>query len=155
MWKECSIIFQRLLNMIKIYTSPSCSSCRKAKDFFKKEEIPYQEKNIFVATLNDEELKDILTKSENGTEDIISTRSKIIKEKNVDLESMTIKELIAFIRENPSVLKRPIMVDDKKIQVGYNPEEIRVFIPHEKRVAEWSCRKVDCPSYDSCEDKVN
>ena len=154
MWKECSIIFPRLLTMIKIYTSPSCSSCRKAKDFFKKEEIPYQEKNIFVATLNDEELKDILTKSENGTEDIISTRSKIIKEKNVDLESMTIKELIAFIRENPSVLRRPIMVDDRKIQVGYNPEEIRVFIPHEKRVAEWSCRKVDCPSYDSCEDKV-
>ena len=141
--------------MIKIYTSPSCSSCRKAKDFFKKEEIPYQEKNIFVATLNDEELKDMLTKSENGTEDIISTRSKIIKEKNVDIDSMSIKELIAFIRENPSVLKRPIMVDDRKIQVGYNPEEIRVFIPHEKRVAEWSCRKADCPSYNSCEDKVN
>ena len=154
MWKECSIIFLANI-MIKIYTSPSCSSCRKAKDFFKKEEIPFQEKNIFVATLNDEELKDMLTKSENGTEDIISTRSKIIKEKNVDIDSMSIKELIAFIRENPSVLKRPIMVDDRKIQVGYNPEEIRVFIPHEKRVAEWSCRKVDCPSYDSCEDKVN
>lgn len=139
--------------MIKIYTSPSCSSCRKAKDFFKKEEIPYQEKNIFVATLNDEELKDMLTKSENGTEDIISTRSKIIKEKNVDVESMTIKELIAFIRENPSVLKRPIMVDDRKIQVGYNSEEIRVFIPHEKRVAEWSCKKSECPTYNSCETK--
>lgn len=154
MWKECSIIFLTNI-MIKIYTSPSCSSCRKAKDFFKKEEIPFQEKNIFVATLNDEELKDMLTKSENGTEDIISTRSKIIKENNVDIDSMSIKELIAFIRENPSVLKRPIMVDDRKIQVGYNPEEIRVFIPHEKRVAEWSCRKDDCPSYDSCEDKVN
>ncbi len=139
--------------MIKIYTSPSCSSCRKAKDFFKKEEIPYQEKNIFVATLNDDELKDMLTKSENGTEDIISTRSKIIKEKNIDVESMTIKELIAFIRENPSVLKRPIMVDDRKIQVGYNPEEIRVFIPHEKRVAEWSCKKSECPTYNSCETK--
>ena len=154
MWKECSIIFLTNI-MIKIYTSPSCSSCRKAKDFFKKEEIPYQEKNIFVATLNDDELKDMLTKSENGTEDIISSRSKIIKEKNVDLESMTIKELIAFIRENPSVLKRPIMVDDRKIQVGYNPEEIRVFIPHEKRVAEWSCKKSECPSYNYCDTKIN
>ena len=141
--------------MIKIYTAPSCSSCRKAKDFFKKEEIPYQEKNIFVATLNDDELKDMLTKSENGTEDIISTRSKIIKEKNVDVNSMTIKELISFIRENPSVLKRPIMVDDRKIQVGYNPEEIRVFIPHEKRVAEWSCKKSECPTYNTCETKIN
>ena len=138
--------------MIKIYTTPSCSSCRKAKDFFKKEEIPFQEKNILVTTLNEKELKDILSKTENGTEDIISTRSKIIKESKKDIDSMTISELIAFIRENPSVLKRPIMVDDTKIQVGYNPEEIRVFIPHEKRVAQWSCKKDECPTYSSCKD---
>lgn len=133
--------------MVKIYTAPSCSSCRKAKDFFKKEDIPYTEKNIFVNDLNEVELKDILTKTENGTEDIIATKSKIIKENKTDIDSMTISELIAFIRKNPSVLKRPIMVDDTKVQVGYNSEEIRVFIPHEKRVAEWACKKEDCPSY--------
>ena len=138
--------------MIKIYTSPSCSSCRKAKEFFKKEEIPFQEKNILVNVLNEEELRDILAKSENGTDDIISTRSNIIKEQNIDVENMTISELIEFIRQNPTVLKRPIMVDDSKIQVGYNPEEIRVFIPHEKRVAQWSCKKAECPSYNVCEE---
>jgi regulatory protein spx len=31
------------------------------------------------------------------------------------------------------VLKRPIIVDKRKIQVGYNSEEITVFIPREKR----------------------
>ena len=139
--------------MIKIYTSPSCSSCKKAKEFFKKEDIPFQEKNIFVTDLNDSELRDILTKSENGTEDIISTRSKVIKDNKIDIDSMSISELIAFIRQNPSVLKRPIMVDDRKIQVGYNPEEIRVFIPHEKRVAEWSCKKSECPTFNTCTEK--
>ena len=141
--------------MIKIYTSPSCSSCKKAKDFFKKEEIPYQEKNIFVNVLNEQELRDILSKTENGTDDIISNKSKIIKEGKTDIDKMTISELIAFIRANPSVLKRPIMVDESKMQVGYNAEEIRVFIPHEKRVAEWSCKKADCPSYNTCEKKDN
>ena len=136
--------------MIKIYTAPSCSSCKKAKAFFKKEEIPYQEKNIFVNVLNEKELRDILTKTENGTEDIISTRSKVIKESGKDINSMTISELISFIRENPSVLKRPIMVDETKVQVGYNSEEIRVVIPHEKRVAEWACKKTDCPTYNDC-----
>ena len=140
--------------MIKIYTAPSCHSCRKAKEFFEKEEIPYQEKNIFVTVLNDEELRDILTKTENGTEDIISTRSKIIKESGVDVENMTISELIKFIRDNPSVLKRPIMVDESKIQVGYNEEEIRVFIPHERRVAEWGCKKEECPAFSKCENQL-
>ena len=42
--------------MIKVYTAPSCSSCRKAKKFFNDENIPYMEKNIFVADLNDKEI---------------------------------------------------------------------------------------------------
>ena len=120
--------------MIKIYTSPSCSSCRKVKKWFQDQNIPFVEKNIFAATLNENELKEILIKSENGTEDIISNKSKIVKTSGVDLDGMTIKELIEFIRQNPSVLKRPIMVDDNKIQVGYNADEIRTFIPHARRI---------------------
>lgn len=137
--------------MIKIYTAPSCSSCRKVKKWFDEQKIPYVEKNIFAMALNEEELQDILVKSENGTEDIISERSKIVKESGVDLDSMTVKQLIKFIKENPSVLKRPIMVDDHKIQVGYNPDEIRVFIPHARRLAEWACHHNECPKFDSCD----
>ena len=139
--------------MVKIYTSPSCSSCRKVKKWFNDQKIPYIEKNIFVSTLNEEELKDILKKSENGTEDIISSRSKIVKESGVDLESMTIKELIAFIKANPSVLKRPIMVDDRKIQVGYNPEDITVLIPQAGIIADLAC--LECPKLDKCEHRKN
>ena len=137
--------------MIKIYTSPSCSSCRKVKKWFDEQGINYVEKNIFAATLREEELKDILAKSENGTDDIISPRSKIVKESGVDIESMSIKELIQFIRENPSVLKRPIMVDDNKIQVGYNADEIRTFIPHARRIAEWECAR--CKMLKECDHK--
>jgi regulatory protein spx len=119
--------------MVRIYTSPSCSSCRKVKKWFELQRIPFEERNIFSAVLNEQELKEMLAKTENGTEDIISTRSKIIKEQNLDVDSMSISQLVSFIRENPSVLKRPIMVDDRRIQVGYNEEEIRTFIPIAKR----------------------
>ena len=43
--------------MIKIYTSPSCSSCRKVKKWFEEQKIPYTEKNIFSSLLNEEELR--------------------------------------------------------------------------------------------------
>ena len=136
--------------MIRIYTSPSCSSCRKVKKWFEEQKMPYEERNIFTATLDEKELQDILAKSENGTEDIISSRSKIVKENNIDLESLTLKQLIEFIKENPSVLKRPIMVDERRIQVGYNEEEIRTFIPAAKRYAEWCCSSENCENYASC-----
>ena len=137
--------------MIKIYTTPSCSSCRKVKAWFKEQGIPFIEKNIFVSALNEQELKEILMKSENGTDDIIATKSKIVKESGIDIESMSVKELINFIKDNPSILKRPIMVDDRKIQVGYNPDEIRVFIPHARRIAEWACKHEDCPKFANCD----
>lgn len=129
--------------MVKIYTSPSCSSCRKVKKWFELQDIAFEERNIFSATLIENELKQMLAKTENGTEDIISTRSKIIKEQNLDVESMSISQLVQFIKENPSVLKRPIMVDDRRIQVGYNEEEIRTFIPVEKRQLSYKDKSPD------------
>ena len=142
--------------MIKIYVSPSCSSCRKVKKWFDERKIPYEEKNIFTSNLKEEELRDILTKSENGTDDIISSKSKIVKEQKVDLDSMTISEMISFIRKNPSVLKRPIMVDDEhdRMQVGYNSDDIRIFIPKAQRDLDMMCYAQDCIKQEEEERKI-
>lgn len=135
--------------MITIYMSPSCASCRKVKAWFDKEGIPYKEVNIFKHQLTEADLRDMLVKSLNGTDDIISTRSKIFKEKNIDLDSMSIKELLQFIIANPSILKRPIIVDDDKIQVGYNSDEIEIF-ERAKKIAFDTCKHGVCPNYDGC-----
>lgn len=136
--------------MIKIYTSPSCSSCRKVKKWFEDQQIPFEERNIFSATLDPKELKEILFKSENGTEDIISERSKIVKQKKINIDDLSISQMVEFIRENPSVLKRPIVVNDRRIQVGYNEEEIRSFIPAARRVFENNCNAENCPDFNTC-----
>lgn len=136
--------------MIKIYTSPSCSSCRKVKKWFEEQNIPFEEKSIFSPSLNTKELKEILSKSENGTDDIISSRSKIIRESNLDIDDMKVSELLDFIKDNPSILKRPIIVDDSRIQVGYNVDEITSFIPAARRIADMNCNPYDCESYGEC-----
>lgn len=130
--------------MIKVYVSPTCSSCRKVKQWFNEQHIPFEEKNIFKSELNDSELKEILEKSENGTDDIIATKSKIMKEQKVDLDNMTISQMIAFVRENPSVLRRPIVVDDRHIQVGYDADEMTTFIPRAKKFIEINCSDDVC-----------
>lgn len=136
--------------MIKIYYSPSCSSCRKVKKWFDEQKIPYQAKDIF-NSLTNEEIKEIIAKSEDGTEAIISPRSKIIMNKKINFDEMKVSELIDFIRENPSVLRRPIIVDDHRIQVGYNEEEIETFIPRARRLAELYCSPEHCPKYNECD----
>jgi regulatory protein spx len=75
----------------------------------------------------------MLANSENGFEDIISTRSKIFKEKHLDPESMSVQSLVDFIISYPSVLKRPIIINETELQVGYNNEDITIFLPKELR----------------------
>ncbi len=122
--------------MIQIYTTPSCASCRKAKKWFDKYKIPYSEKNIFSIKLSKEDIFRMLANSENGFEDIISTRSKVFKEKKLDPESMSVNELVEFIIDNPSVLKRPIIINESELQVGYNNEDITIFLPKYLRNSE-------------------
>ncbi|MCI2111615.1 MAG: transcriptional regulator Spx [Bacilli bacterium] len=136
--------------MIKIYYSPSCTSCRKVKKWFDEQKIPYEQKDIFSNGLSVEDIKEVISKSENGTDDIISPRSKIVSENNIDFDDMTVSQLIDFIRKNPSVLRRPIIVDDHRIQVGYNKEEIRTFIPRAYRIAEMACTAENCPTFGKC-----
>lgn len=136
--------------MILLYTSFGCASCRKVKEWLKDRNIPFVEKNIFTSLLNDNELKMLLKRSENGTDDLISKRSKIISENKVDLDKMSTNELIDFIKQNPSVLKRPIILDEKKFMVGYDSEELEMFIPRGLRaIAEEACGQ-DCPNYATC-----
>ncbi|MFH5882483.1 MAG: transcriptional regulator Spx [Candidatus Izemoplasmataceae bacterium] len=119
--------------MIQMYTTPSCSSCRKAKKWFEEHRIEYREKNIFNIKLTREDIMLMLKNTENGFEDIISTRSKVFQDQNLDIDDMSMRELTDFIISNPSVLRRPIIIEDNKMQVGYNEDEIRTFIPKRLR----------------------
>ena len=44
--------------MIRIYTAPSCASCRKVKSWLNENQIPYVEKNIFSTLLKESERRD-------------------------------------------------------------------------------------------------
>ncbi|AEB29445.1 regulatory protein spx [Carnobacterium sp. 17-4] len=122
--------------MVTLYTSPSCTSCRKARAWLEENNITYKERNIFSEPLTIGEIKSILRMTEDGTEEIISTRSKVFQELNVDLDDLPLNELFDLIQDNPGLLRRPIMVDEKRLQVGYNEDEIRRFLPREVRALE-------------------
>ena len=119
--------------MISLYTTPSCTSCRKARAWLTENELPFKERNIFSDPLNSDELMEILSLTKNGTEDIISTRSKVYQKLDIDLEELKLEELLSLIEQYPNLLKRPIILDENKLQVGYNEEEIRKFVPRNLR----------------------
>lgn len=115
--------------MVIIYTSPGCASCRKAKQWLKDNHISFIEKNIFSNLLKEGEIKYLMSRCEHGTEDIISTRSKAFQNLKRSLDDFSINELVKLIQKNPSILKRPILLSEKTMVVGYDDDEITAVTP--------------------------
>ena len=100
--------------MVTLFLSPSCTSCRKARAWLTNHEVAFDEHNIITSPLTHDELMKILSYTENGTEDIISTRSKVFQKLNIDVDDLTIK----------------------RMQIGFNEDEIRAFLPRDYRKQE-------------------
>lgn len=122
--------------MLTIYFSPSCTSCRKAHAWLKEYDIPFIERNIIKQPPTRVEINEILTLTRNGTEDIISTRSKAFQDLAININELTMQELYTLIYDYPEILRKPILIDDRRIQIGYNESEIRQFVPREVRKTE-------------------
>lgn len=75
----------------------------------------------------------VLRMTENGTEEIISTSSRTFQNLKINLDDLSIDQLIDLVEKNPSLLRRPIIMDDRRLQVGYNEDEIRRFLPRKVR----------------------
>ncbi|MEH7136781.1 transcriptional regulator SpxA, partial [Priestia megaterium] len=117
-----------------LYRTTSCVSCRKAKAWFEEHQIDYIERNLSYDPLTEDEIKSILSMTEKGTDEIISTRSKILQKLNIEIDTLSLQELYDLLRSHPFILKRPIIIQDRKIlQIGYKEEEIRAFIPRKLR----------------------
>ena len=119
--------------MVTLYTTPSCGSCRKAKAWLEEHQIDYIERNILSHPLTIDEIKSILRMTEEGTSEIISTNSKAYQDLKVDIETLPLNQLYKLIIEHPTMVRRPIILDEKRLQVGYNEDEIRRFLPRKIR----------------------
>ncbi|GAB4071912.1 Spx/MgsR family RNA polymerase-binding regulatory protein [Barrientosiimonas marina] len=121
---------------VTIYGTP-CLSARKAKEWLTDHAIPYAERNTAKVPLTLHELQAILRLTLNGTDDIISTRSNVYKDLQEDISTLSLKQLLDLIQTHPGLLRNPIMIDEKRLQIGFNAEEIRQFIPRKMRETEW------------------
>ncbi|MDO4635116.1 MAG: transcriptional regulator Spx [Streptococcus sp.] len=122
--------------MIKVYTISSCTSCKKAKTWLNAHQLPYKEKNLAKESISKEEILTILSKTESGIESIVSSKNRYAKALNCNLDELSVSKVINIIQENPRILKSPILIDEKRLQVGYKEDDIRAFLPRSIRNVE-------------------
>ncbi|GAA5414793.1 hypothetical protein UREOM_5040 [Ureaplasma sp. OM1] len=91
--------------------------------------------NLIKAPIDEKILLDILSLTDGGFEDIIATRSDFFKQSNIDLDDLTTHELIHLIQHEPTILKKPIIIQYTKnhhhpyrLMIGYNSDDIEIFL---------------------------
>lgn len=120
--------------MIKIYYRGSCGSSHRALDWFKKYNINVQK--LRISEINRDDLLKLLQHSSEGIKDIVKNPVMCCTEVKNSLkfmEQLSFNEALDFLILHPHVLQTPIIMDDPKHFIGYNGDEIRVFLPKEYR----------------------
>lgn len=121
-------------NKTLLLVTSSCSSCVRTRKFFIDNNLEFVEENFYSQPISEKHFKDILSLSENGVYDIVSKRSKYLSSHKIQVDELKISELINLIHKHPTIVKRPILLQydrsglPKRLMIGYNNQDIKVFL---------------------------
>ena len=104
---------------------PLCGTCRKAKKWLEENGVPYNNRLIVEENPTVDELKAWIPRSGLPLKKFFNTSGQIYKEMNLKekLPTMSEEEQIALLATNGKLVKRPLMVSDDTVLVGFKPED--------------------------------
>ena len=104
---------------------PPCSTCQKAKAWLEERGISYDLRDIKQDNPTVEELTAWYRKSGLPLKKFFNTSGLVYKELNLKekLTTMSEEEQIALLATNGKLVKRPLVVTDHFVLVGFKPDE--------------------------------
>lgn len=114
----------------KFIQYPKCSNCQKAKKWLEQNNIEFTARNIVTETPTVEELTEWIQRSEQDIKKWFNTSGLKYKELNLKdkLLNMTEKEKISLLASDGMLIKRPLLISDKCIFIGFKEEKWKDII---------------------------
>lgn len=112
---------------MKLYGIPNCSTVKKARAWLEEREIPYEFHDFKKQGVPETTMKKLCKLL--GWEALVN-RSGTTWRMLDDARKAQVKDAasaLALMKENPSVIKRPILDRDGQFQVGYSEENYGAF----------------------------
>lgn len=110
---------------MKFICYPKCSTCRKAKKWLDEHNVEYTERHIADEKPTYDELKEWHEKSGLPLRKFFNTSGLLYKEMKLKdrLPSMSEDEQLRLLATDGMLVKRPILVTEDKILVGFKEAE--------------------------------
>ena len=102
-----------------------CSTCAKAKKWLEENHIEFEERPIKEENPTKEELREWILKSGHPIKKFFNTSGKMYRDLNIKdrLPLMTGEEQVNLLATDGMLVKRPILVGEEIILVGFKEEE--------------------------------
>lgn len=107
---------------------PKCSTCQKAKKWLEEHNINYTKRNIAENNPSYEELKEWHARSGLPLKRFFNTSGLLYKEMKLrdKLPTMSEEEQLKLLASNGMLVKRPILIDEDTVLVGFKEAEWRI-----------------------------
>jgi arsenate reductase len=104
---------------------PKCSTCKKAKSWLEEHQLPYEDRHIVEMNPTAEELQVWVGRSGLELKRFFNTSGLKYKELGLKdkLPAMTDEEKIALLATDGMLVKRPLVVTEDKVLVGFKEKE--------------------------------
>lgn len=111
--------------MVLFIEYPKCSTCKKAKKWLIDNNVDFQDRHIVENTPTVEELKKWIVESKKDIKKFFNTSGLKYKELNLKekLQKMSDEEKIKLLSSDGMLIKRPLLVLENGILVGFKEEE--------------------------------
>ena len=110
------------------YHNPKCSKSREGLKIIEEVTHNFTIKLYLSEKITFTELVQIIDKLKIKPIDLVRKKEKIIKEKELDLNNMSDKEIIEILVDNPILIERPILVTETEAIVGRPPKLIKTIL---------------------------
>ncbi len=104
---------------------PACDTCRKARKWLDESGITYESRHITENNPTYAELKDWILRSGVPVKKFFNTSGLLYKSMGLKdkLPAMSEEEQIALLSTDGMLVKRPLLINDNRVLIGFRQEE--------------------------------
>lgn len=108
---------------------PKCTTCIKARKWLESNNVNFEARDIVLNNPTEEEIKDYLKRSGKELKKFFNTSGILYREMNLKekLTTMSEAEMIKLLASNGKLVKRPLIVADKDVLIGFKEGEWAKF----------------------------
>ena len=114
--------------MIQVYVYSTCSTCRKTVEALEASGVAFRVRDYLKDRFTAEELRTVLTDVGLTPAMALSTRSRVYRQRELDAEALSDDDILNLMVEEPTLLRRPIIIKGSHVVIGYSPAKLAALL---------------------------